>query len=94
MGCNNSSINITYSELLNCVTRIKYLTKVDKNADIKDYREQYEKTYKELLKECDNLKKLLDTVDPMDIDFESKIYKIGNLKAQCNHLHLYCLDEM
>ena len=43
---------------------------------------------------CDNLKKLLETVDPMDIDFNAKVFTINNLKYKINSLHLRCLDEL
>ena len=48
---------------------------------------QYQKAYKELKIECNNLKKLIETTDPLDIDFNSKIRQINNLKDICNNLH-------
>ena len=62
----------------------------DKNKKIK----QYQTIYKELQIECNNLKKLLDTVDPLDIDFKQKYYTIDNLKFKLNKLHLDIIDDI
>ena len=51
------------------------------------YIKQYEKTHKQLKIECDNLKELMETVDPLNIDFDSKVDEINNLKTMCNRLH-------
>ena len=51
------------------------------------YIKQYEKTHKQLKIECENLKELIDTVDPLNIDFDNKVKEINNLKTMCNRLH-------
>lgn len=62
----------------------------DKNKKIK----QYQTIYKELQIECTNLKKLLDTVDPLDIDFKSKFDIIDNLKTNLNYLHYDIIKDI
>lgn len=52
-----------------------------------EYLKQYERAYKELQKECNELKELIDTVDPLNIDFDAKTNQINNLKHICNNLH-------
>lgn len=57
-------------------------------------KEQYERVYKELQLECDKLKELLETVDPLDIDFKQKYCTIDNLKFKLNKLHLDIIDDI
>ena len=51
------------------------------------YIKQYQRAYKELQIECKNLKELIDTVDPLNIDFNQKIKEINNIKEVCEQLH-------
>lgn len=57
-------------------------------------KEQYERVYKELQLECDKLKELLETVDPLDIDFKQKYETIDNLKFKLTKLHLDIIDDI
>lgn len=51
------------------------------------YIKQYQRAYKELQNECNNLKELIDNTDPLNIDFNSKVREINNLKDICNQIH-------
>ena len=57
-------------------------------------QERYDRLNEELYKECDNLKKLMDTVDPKNIDFIGIAHHIENIKIKIDTCKFELLDDL